>query len=553
MEQKEGAGSADGARRTSVRLATCIALFAGTSLAAPAAYADACADLAGLKLANTTITTAHIVTGGSFTPPGSTTAITSLPDFCRVAAFAAPTSDSHIQFEVWIPVSGWNGKYLQAGCGGFCGSITYGNMAEALRRRYAVAATDDGHEASGIDAGWAVGHPEKIVDFAYRSLKVTTDNAKAIIAAFELSDPTRSYFFGCSDGGREALMEAQRFPHDFDGIIVGSPANAWAPLMTGFVWNVLAQTETPDSALTVADLSIVSNAVLAKCAGRDGGLPGDQFLNNPLACHFNPETLACKGNQTTNCLSQAKITAIKKINAGPAGIFPGYVTNQGTEAVLADWPAWISGNGTPATSLQFAFGTSFFANMVFPNTGWTPTSTTIVQDIRTAEQHLSFLSSDNPDLGHFRAHGGKLIQYAGWSDSAISPQNDLDYYAAVTRRSGGLEDTQDFYRLFMVPGMAHCAGGPGANAFGNAFGLNGPDPSDPADDVLSALEHWVEHGVAPHRLTATKYVNDDPASGIAFQRPLCLFPKIAKYRGSGDPAAAENWRCVRAPSHDRAD
>ena len=543
--------SGNGKSLSVVRLASCIALFAGTGLAAQAAYADSCANLEGLHLTNTTITTAASVTGGSFTPPGSPTPITNLPDFCRVAAFSAPTSDSHIQFEVWIPASGWNGKYLQAGCGGFCGSITYPNMAEALRRGYAVAATDDGHVASGTDASWAAGHPEKIVDFAYRALKVTTDNAKAIIAAFEFSQPTRSYFFGCSDGGREALMEAQRFPHDFDGIIVGSPANAWGPLLTGFIWNVLAQTETTDSALTVAEQSVLSNAVLAKCAGRDGGLAADQFLNNPLQCHFNPETLLCKGNQTTNCLSQAKINTIKRINSGPPGIFPGYVTNQGTEAVIADWPAWITGDGTPPTSLQWAFGTSFFANMVFPNTGWTPTSTTIVQDVRAAQRKLSFLSSDSPDLGHFRARGGKMIQYAGWSDSAISPQNDLDYYSSVARRAGGLAETQEFYRLFMVPGMAHCAGGPGANAFGNAFGLNGPNPSDPADDVLSALDHWVEHGVAPHTIVATKYVNDDPTSGIAFQRPLCLFPKVSKYRGSGDPTLAENWKCVAEHGHDR--
>jgi len=382
-----------------------------------------------------------------------------------------------------------------------------------------------------------------VIDFAYRSLKVTTDNAKAIIAAFESSHPTRSYFFGCSDGGREALMEAQRYPHDFDGIIVGSPANAWTRLMTGFVWDERALTKTPDSALTQSDLNILASAVLAKCAGHDGGLATDQFLNNPPACHFNPETLLCAGTRTSNCLSQVKVSAAKKIYSGPPGIFPGYVGNEGTEAEFVDWPLWITGNGTAAMGLQEFFGNSFFANMVFPNSGWTPTSKTIIEDVRAADETMSILNSDDPDLNPFRARAGKMIQYAGWSDSAISPQYDIIYYRSVMQAVGGLAETQEFYRLFMAPGMAHCGGGPGANAFGNIFGLNGPNPSDPSEDVLSALDQWVEQGIAPHRIIATKYVNDDPASGIAFQRPLCAFPQIAEYSGSGDPTKADNWVC----------
>jgi hypothetical protein len=525
-------------------LVLCVVLLMAIDLAAPAAAEDSCSNLASLALPNTTVATAASVTGGSFTPPGLSTPITNLPDFCRVAAFATPTSDSHIQFEVWIPESGWNGKYLQAGCGGFCGNIGYSVMAEPLRRGYAVAATDDGHEASGIDASWAVGHPQKIIDFAYRSLKVTTDNAKAIITAFESSRPRRSYFFGCSDGGREALMEAHRYSRDFDGIIVGSPANAWTHLMTGFVWDELALTETPDSALTQSDLNILSAAVLAKCAGHDGGLAADQFLNNPPACHFNPETLLCTGNRISNCLSQGKVTAISKLYSGPSSVFPGYVGNEGTEAEFVDWPLWITGNGTPTMNLQEFFGNSFFANMVFPNSGWTPATKTIAQDVRAADETMSVLNSNGPDLNPFRASGGKMIQYAGWSDSAISPQYDIVYYQSVSHAMGGLAETQEFYRLFMAPGMAHCAGGPGANAFGNIFGLNGPNPSDPSDDVLSALDQWVEQGIAPQQIIATKYVNDNPASGIAFQRPLCAFPQIAEYSGSGDPTNAANWVCV---------
>jgi hypothetical protein len=518
-------------------------LVAGTLIVAPLAAADSCSDLANLALPNTTITTAQSVTGGSFTPPGSTTPITGLPDFCRVAAYSAPTSDSHIQFEVWIPESHWNDKYLQAGCGGFCGSISYSSMAGALMRGYAAAATDDGHEASGIDASWAVGHPQKVVDFAYRSLKVTTDNAKAIITAYESGAPTRSYFDGCSDGGREALMEAQRYPGDFDGIIAGSPANAWTQLFTGFVWNELALTKTPDSALTQSDLDVLSNAVLAKCAGHDGGLASDQFLNNPPACKFNPESVKCKDGASSSCLSQAKVTAVKKIYSGPPAIFPGYRAGEGSENVASNWPAWLTDAGDPTKGLQELFGNSFFADIVFPNTGWTPTSTSINQDIRAANATASVINSDDPDLRDFVGHGGKLIQYVGWADTAISPQNDINYYESVEHVLGGPAKTGKSYRLFMVPGMSHCAGGSGANAFGNSF-RNGPDPADPSDDVVSALDQWVELGVAPDRIIATKYVSDNPANGIAFQRPLCPYPEIAQYAG-GDPTLPNNWVCAQ--------
>jgi len=226
-----------------------------------------------------------------------------------VAGFTTPTSDSHISFEVWIPQSGWNLKYLQAGCGGFCGSISYGAMAEPLRRGYAVAATDDGHQASGLDASWAVGHPEKVIDYGYRAVKETTDVAKAIIFAFEANGPRRSYFMGCSDGGREGLMTAQRFPRDFDGIIAGSPGNNWTGLMAGFLLDENALTATSTGDLTQTDLNTLSNAVLAQCVGHDGGLSSDAFLNNPPACRFNIAQLTCNGSNAGACLTPDKIQA----------------------------------------------------------------------------------------------------------------------------------------------------------------------------------------------------------------------------------------------------
>jgi Tannase and feruloyl esterase len=528
-------------QRSMKSLLFCCALLVGIAFMVAPAAADSCSNLASLTLPETTFTTAQSITSGSFIPPGSSTTINNLPPFCRVAAFAAPTSDSHIEFEVWIPESNWNGKYLQLGCGGLCGSISYGSMPDPLERGYAVAATDDGHEASPIDASWTIGHPQKVVDFAYRALKVTTDDAKAIIGAYETpSGLTQSYFDGCSDGGREALMEAERYPQDFKGIIAGSPGNAVTQIATGWVWNWLAQTATPDSVLTQSDLTILSNAVLTQCAGHDGGLSTDLFLNNPPACNFNPESLLCTGNNTSNCLSQAKVTTIHEIYFGPPLIFPGFQVNEGTEAVV--WPAWITGGGNPTIGLQEIFAQSIFSDAVFPNSGWTPTSATILQDIIAADETIGIVNSTDPAILPFEANGGKLIQYVGWSDPAISPQNDINYYTSVELLAGGPAATENFYRLFMVPGMGHCNGGPGANAFGNNF-VDGPNPSDPSDDVLSALDQWVEQGIAPNQIIATKYLGDIPTNGVAFQRPLCPYPQIAVYGGTGATTQASNWVC----------
>ncbi len=522
-------------------LAAAAPVAIGVLSASPAA-ASTCSQLAShFHRPNTTITTAQTVPAGTFvTPTTPAQSLPGLPQFCRVAGFTTPTRDSHINFEVWVPEAGWNLKYLQVGCGGFCGSISYTSMAEPLRRGYASAATDDGHQASGIDASWAVGHPQKVVDFGYRALKETTDVAKDIIMAFKSSGPRRSYFVGCSDGGREALMEAQRYPHDFDGIVVGSPANDWTNLFSGFVWNQKALAAIPGGDLSQADLGVVSNAMLGQCAGRDGGLRTDQFLNNPLACRFNPDRLS---------LSNDKIQAIKKIFSGPRGIFPGYRVTGDEASDPANWPAWLTGGGNPANGLQGLFGTNFFKYIVFPNSGWTPDTFSIEQNARQADVRVgAILNSVDPNLRPFKFRGGKLIQYAGWGDTAISPENDIDYYNAVTREVGGHERVREFYRLFMVPGMAHCGGGPGANAFGQLT-LNGPNPSDPQGDIISALDRWVEYHDAPDRIVATKYVNDDPTQGIAFQRPLCPFPQFAKYNGTGSTTSAASFACVR-PDHD---
>ena len=534
------------------------------ALGIASASAATCESLASVSLPNATVTAAQSMPGGSFTPPGSTTPLTNLPAFCRVAVTSTPTSDSVINLEVWLPTDGsFNGKYEQLGCGGFCGSISYSGLAEAIRRGYAAAATNDGNPDPNGGATFALGHPEKIIDFGYRALKETTDKAKAIIAAWSGDDPSRSYFTGCSDGGREALMVAQRFPDDFDGIIVGSPANAWTHLFSGFIWNAQALLIDPASYVPPSLLPVLSKAALAQCAGQDGGVGTDPFLNDPRDCQFDPGTVQCQAGQDPGtCLTAEQVAAVRKIYAGPhdpqtgALIFPGY--EPGTEANPANWPTWIVGasreanlsNATDITTalaqgqaLQTFFGKNFFANFVFQDPKFDFSTFSFPRDVNLADEGVGpIVNSTNPDLRPFRSHGGKMIHYVGWADSAIAPMNSVNYYTQVKQAaSKGFQDLQGFYRLFMVPGMAHCGGGDGPNAFGN--GVNGP-VLDPAHDLLMALDRWVEQGVAPDQIIATKYVNDQPASGVAFQRPLCPFPQVARYDGSGDPTSASSFTCV---------
>jgi Tannase and feruloyl esterase len=299
------------------------------------------------------------------------TPLTGLPPFCRVVGAAHPTADSNIGFEVWIPdAAAWNGKYLQVGNGGFAGSIPYGALATALRRGYATAGIDDGHVAGGTNAAWALGHPEKIIDFGYRALKETTDNAKAIIAALTTTGPTRSYFFGCSDGGREALMEAQRFPQDFDGIIAGAPANFWTHLLAAAAWTQQALLETPASYIAPSKLPAVQAAALAACDHVEDGIQ-DGIVADPRDCNFDPAGLQCTVADTDACLTAPQVSALKKIYAGPRNprtgelVHPGY--EAGAEAPAASFPAWETGPSLAqiGAALLNQFSVNFFRYMVF--------------------------------------------------------------------------------------------------------------------------------------------------------------------------------------------
>lgn len=507
-----------------------------------------CEDLAKLKLTNAAITSASLVPAGSYKPPsfpGAPPFPYALPAFCRVQGLATPTSDSDIRFEVWLPASRWNGKFNQVGNGGFAGSIPLSSMAGPLLRGYAAAATDDGHEASGTDASWAVGHPEKLIDFAYRAVHETSLQAKAIIRAFYGKDPADSYFVGCSDGGREALMEAQRYPNDFVGIVAGAPANYWTHLLATAVWVEQAVRSDPASALPPAKLAVLQKAAISSCDKLDGVRDG--ILENPTACRFNPVVVQCKSGDAPGCLTAAQVAAARKIYAGPKNprtgkpVFPGYAP--GAEALPINWPLWLTGGGPDRNQppLAWLFGNSFFGDIIFNKPDWNFRSLNFDSDVKLADEKAGFLGSENPDLAPFKSRGGKLIQYHGWADAAIPPQSSIDYFNSVQTRMKSA--TGDFYRLFMVPGMSHCGGGIGATEFGQIPFSN----VDAERDYLSALDRWVTNGVAPENFIATGTIPGDPAR-TKMTHLLCPYPRQARYKGSGNIHSAGSFVCA-APKH----
>jgi hypothetical protein len=518
-----------------------LACWAGMGFGSAAFAAQSCASLAKLELPATSITRAESVPAGTFTPPAGK-AIPDLPAFCRVAGVIKPSADSNIQFEVWMPAAGWNGKFQGVGNGGYAGAISYEQLGAVVAHGYATASTDTGHQAGGTDAAWALKHPEKIADFGYRAVHETAVKAKAIIRAFYGEGPQRSYFSSCSNGGRQALMEAQRYPEDYDGIIAGAPANYWTHLLANAAWDLLALLGDKDSYIPPKKLPAIEAAALAACDALDG--VKDRVVEDPSRCHFDPGVLLCQGPETDSCLTSPQLTALKKLYAGGrtsrgAQVFPGY--SPGGEAEPGGWAPWITGPA-PEKSLMYAFGTQFFKNMVYDDPAWDYHTFDVDRDTKAADEKMArLLNATNPDLSRFRARGGKLILYHGWSDAAIAAENTIDYYESVVAKAGA-KKAATFVRLFMVPGMQHCGGGPGPNSFGQFSVASG----DPDHDIDAALERWVEQGIAPERIIAVKRKNDlDPKSAVVRTRPLCAYPLTARYKGSGSTDDAANFVCAK--------
>ncbi len=512
----------------------------------------ACEVLAGLKLAHASITSAQNAPAEAIPGGFAAPAPIDVPARCVVKLVSRPTHDSEIGIEVWMPLAGWNGKYLQVGNGGWSGAVPVQSLAFALQRGFAAAGTDDGHKGSVVDAQWAVGHPEKVIDFSWRAVHETAVLARQLVNAYYSNNAARSYFVGCSTGGRQGLMEAQRFPEDFDGIIAGAPANNMTGLQAAAVWNEQALLKAPASAIPLSKLRVIQRAVLAACDRLDGLWDG--IVQDPRACHFNPATLKCKDKDGPKCLTGAQVATLRKLYAGPsnprtgAQIYPGQ--SPGTEAVAASWRDWLIAS-PPERARQFALGNSFFGQVVHEGTGWDFRSLNFDSDIEFAERKVGvIMNATSPDLRSFRARGGKLIQYHGWGDAAIAAGNSVDYYEQVRgffatypdARSNGARRVEDFYRLFMVPGMAHCAGGIGPSEFGNAAPVSG----GAEHDIVAALERWVEQGVAPDRIVGRGLSAGSP--GRPLSQPLCPHPRSARYDGHGDPLNAASFSCEMPPA-----
>lgn len=507
-----------------------------------------CENLAQLELTETKVISAQTVAAGAFQPPANLTPwlagdpsfYKSVPSFCRVVVEATPSTDSDIKIEIWMPVSGWNGKFQGQGNGGFAGEIDFHHLGVSVQKGYASAGTNTGHSAGGTEAGWALGHPEKVKDFGYRGIHEMTRIAQAVVKAYYGRGALHSYFDGCSNGGRQALMEVQRFPGDYDGVIAGAPANFWTHLLTKALFDAQATTLDPASYIPSSKLPAIAQAVNAACDAQDG--VADGILNDPRQCRFDPAALLCKEGDSDKCLTGPQITALKKLYQGPRDsrgnqIFPGYLP--GAEEGQGGWTPWITGSA-PGKSLLFAFGGGFFSNIVYEKADWNYKDARVEEALKAAdEKTATTLNATDANLAAFKSRGGKLILYHGWNDPAISALNTINYYESVVGRMGE-KQMNTFVRLYMVPGMQHCGGGPGPYSFGQ----NGSGPNDPQQNVELALEQWVDKGPAPSEIIATKYVDGDPSKGVKLTRPLCAYPQLAKYKGQGDPNDAHNFTCV---------
>ena len=509
------------------------------------AHAARCESLRSLELAQTTLTSVTRVAAGSFAPartdaePRGAAAWQSLGAFCRVQGVIAPSTDSHIEFEVWLPASDWNGRYQGTGNGGLAGSINYRDMATALRAGLATSSTDTGHRGEATDGTWALHHPQRIIDYAYRAIHLTAEDAKAIVRAYYGRGPSHAYFSSCSNGGREALLEAQRFPRDYDGIIAGAPAIAIARTLALFHSNQLALQGT--GYIPATKYAALEAAVLAACDSRDGTKDG--IVDDPRRCTFDPEIMRCAGPETERCLTAPQIAALERIYAGPhtrtgAQIYPGLFP--GGESGPLGWGLWVSGPA-PGKSLDAAFLTEGGPAAFFDEPGWSYASRAVDGDILHSRIDR-LLDADEANLTAFRARGGKLILYHGWSDPALPPLETVRYYERVRAKMGS-ERTRGFVRLYMVPGMQHCGGGPGTDDFGTLPA----GQANPHTSLSAALERWVEQGIAPGAIIARKRALEHGTARTVRTRPLCPYPDVARYRGSGSLAAATNFTCSAEP------
>jgi feruloyl esterase len=505
-----------------------------SGIGATRAAAGTCASLAGLALPDTTVIAAQLIPAGTYTAPDGEV-FTNMPSFCRVAATLTPTSDSDINIELWMPFANWNGRFAGTGNFNLGGVILYSSLPGGLQAGTAVANTDLGTSPAATQGVQVLtGHPEKQIDYATRSTHLMTVRSKQFIEAFYGEPPKRSYFIGCSIGGGQAIHEALQFPGDYDGIEASAPGMNQTHSGAGNIWN--AQAFDGPANITMAQATTVTAAVVKQCTGKDGGLSTDNFLTDPRDCHWDPSALQCTGGSgdAPTCLMAPQVAAVRKFYQGPidprtgkrilAGRVRGSESNSGYPA---DNEALM-----PSAAADWTFGNDF---------DWRTFD--FDQDMVLVDEQLAgILNANTADLEEFESHGGKLLLWQGFADPRVPVLNTIAWYERLIasqmrdgrrdarERKEALRRTQEFARLFLAPGVGHCGGGAG------------PDTVD----LISPFIPWVEQGIAPDQVIASKVVN-----GVTtFSRPLCPYPALPRYSGVGDPTQASSFKCVADEDHD---
>ena len=507
-------------------------MIATLALGSLLAVAPGCETLKSVPLPDATITAAEVVPAGPYTTGrGQAAQPISLPTHCRVAVVLKPSPDSHIEMELWLPVENWNGKFQAVGNGGWAGTISFPAMASALREGYATASNDTGHK--GGSAQFAVGHPERVIDFGSRAMHEMTVKSKALVAAFYERAPRLSYYSGCSTGGRQGMMEAQRYPDDFDAMLVGAPVYNMVHLNISQVSLQVDMLKEASRIVPQQKVAMLANAVLAACDAKDGVKDG--FLSDPESCTFDPARLQCKGADTStssgspraesrgdepNCLTAAQVESARgaytavKTKSGET-VYPG--RSLGFEA------GWRI--PTPGAALNPLFGDMprFVGRQ---NANWDAMTFNLETDLALALKNAAGVEANDPNLSKFKARGGKLLLYHGWADPGPAPTNTINYYSEVIRALGGSKQ-DNWMRLFLLPGVGHCGGGPG------------PDQAD----FMGALERWRESGTPPDQIRASHVANNR----VDMTRPICPYPQVAQYKGVGSTNDAANFVC-KTPS-----
>jgi tannase/feruloyl esterase len=490
-------------------------------LVVPAAASNgaACTKLMNL-LPDTVISSATVVSAKA-----------DVPEYCKVIGGI----EQVILFELDLPTSTWNGKFFYAGGGGYNGTIP--TLAHAVVRGYAAAGSDTGHRGEHWDASALYDSPKTQINYAHRGAHLVTVMGKEVVKAFYGTTERHSYFMGCSNGGKMGLMAVQRYPEDFDGVVAGGYVADRTKLMMMFDWTqrALLGAEIPPHKIPAME-----QATLAACDARDGLKDG--LIDRPDLCAFDPKVLTCQGADAPDCLTPRQVAAWRKILEGPknsAGqqLYPGYAPGH-----EGDYPDYITGFGSMHgyPSSNFMYMDSFMRWVVFGPKYDSVRQFDYDKDPAALVKYEKDHDAVQADLSAFRKNRGKLILYNSWSDHSTPPARATQIFEDMRKANGAGAD--DFIRLFMPPGMYHCGRGPGPNAFG-ARGQEIVKMGDPEYDIMAALDRWVEKGTAPTKIIATKFKDDDPKRGVARTRPVCAYPQMARYTGSGSIDDAANFVC----------